>query len=258
MNESAASARGAGTGAAPSVQVEGYEGPIDLLLELAQRQRVDLGRLSLIALIDQFVAKAEDPGLRVPLERRGDWVVVASGLVLLRSRLLVPASAAEAEAAEREAAAQLRQLDELARMRAAAAWLQRRPQLGRDLLPRGRIAPPETGRAQRHLAFLEALLVLLEGRAARPGAAPPLPPPPPLLLFRLADAMARLRALLAAEEAPLSAFLPPLPPPGPGQRTRARAAVASTFLAALELARDGGATLRQEADFAPILLRRAA
>ncbi|MFC7611903.1 segregation/condensation protein A [Teichococcus aestuarii] len=77
---------------APALSVEGFEGPLDFLLEMVRRHRVDLGRLSIVTLTDQFVAALEASAGRVPLERRTAWVVMASDLILLRSQLLTPAS----------------------------------------------------------------------------------------------------------------------------------------------------------------------
>ena len=78
--------------AAPVLHLEGFDGPIDLLLELAERQRLDLGRISLVALVDQFVAGCAQLAPHVMIERRADWLVMATRLVLLRSRLLFPAT----------------------------------------------------------------------------------------------------------------------------------------------------------------------
>ena len=90
--------------AAPVLHLEGFDGPIDLLLELAERQRLDLGRISLVALVDQFVAGCAQLAPHVMIERRADWLVMATRLVLLRSRLLFPATpeaAAEANSLRR-------------------------------------------------------------------------------------------------------------------------------------------------------------
>ena len=77
---------------APALHLDGFDGPIDLLLDLAEHQRIDLGRVSIVHLAEQFVAALARLGSHVPIERRADWVVMASRLVLLRSRLLFPDS----------------------------------------------------------------------------------------------------------------------------------------------------------------------
>jgi segregation and condensation protein A len=129
--------------AIPVLHLEGFDGPMDLLLDLAERQRIDFGRMSILALAEQFVAAMAQFGDRVTIERRADWLVMATRLVLLRSRLLFPESPAAAAAAERDAASELRRIDDLAELRAAAAWLGARPVLGQEVFTRG--APERQG-----------------------------------------------------------------------------------------------------------------
>ena len=74
----------------PVLHLDGFDGPMDLLLDLAERQRIDLGRISVVALVEQFVAAMDRLTTQVPVERRADWVVVATRLVLLRSQLMFP------------------------------------------------------------------------------------------------------------------------------------------------------------------------
>jgi segregation and condensation protein A len=140
----------AGTTGAPMLHLEGFDGPIDLLLDLAERQRIDFGRMSILALAEQFVAAMEQFGDRVAIERRADWLVMATRLVLLRSRLLFPESSAAAAAAERDAASELRRIDDLAEVRAAAAWFGRQPVLGQEVFTRG---APETQGVHRDAAY---------------------------------------------------------------------------------------------------------
>jgi segregation and condensation protein A len=153
----------------PVLHLDGFDGPMDLLLELAERQRVDFGRMSVLDLADQFVAAMEHLVGRVPIERRADWLVLATRLVLLRSRLLFPASPEEAVEAEQEADAEVRRVEGLAFVRAAAAWLSARPQLGaatrhRRLRPaRCESAFPGTWLCRAHRG--------LSGRAAGQGRA---------------------------------------------------------------------------------------
>lgn len=248
--------------AAPVLDVEGFEGPLDLLLEVARRQRLDLGRLSILDLTDQLVAALGAGEGRVPLERRGDWLVMAATLVLLKARLLAPPADPEAAArAGAEVVQRLARLGELARMRAAAAWLAARPQLGREVLGRGgglrdRPAPP---RAELVVAFLEATLAMLEGPdgQGRGEAAPAAWRPTPPELWRLGDALARVRRLLGEDAAggPLERFLPEIASDGPVAGLQRRAALASTLAAGLELARDGLVLAEQDAPFGPVRLR---
>ena len=114
----------------PVLHLDGFDGPMDLLLDLAERQRIDRGHMSILALAEQFVAAVERLVGKVALERRADWHVLAARLVLLRSRLMFLGSPEEAASAERDAAAELRRLETMAFVRAASSWLQARPQLG--------------------------------------------------------------------------------------------------------------------------------
>ena len=241
--------------ATPELHVDGFDGPIDLLLELAEQQRVDLGRVSIVDLAEQFVAALARLSSHVSLERRADWVVMASRLVLLRSRLLFPASPKAAAQAERDAAAELRRLAVLAVCRAAAAWLQAQPQLGTDVFARPQPVQPRDG---GYVALMEACLAVLRGRDGRADAAPVYRPAIPTL-WRVPDALARLRTLLSAHPAGglLQQFLPPLAPDEPDRRLATRAAIASTFVAGLELARNGTAQLDQGEIFGAIHLAAA-
>ena len=99
----------------PMLHLDGFDGPMDLLLDLAERQRIDFGRMSVRALAEQFVAAFEQLADRVAIERHADWLVMATRLVLLRSRLLCPESPVAADAAQRDAAAELRRIDDLAK-----------------------------------------------------------------------------------------------------------------------------------------------
>jgi segregation and condensation protein A len=237
--------------AIPVLHLDGFDGPMDLLLDLAERQRIDLGRMSVLALAEQFVAAMERLVDRVPLEQRADWLVMATRLVLLRSRLLFPASPEAAAEAERDATAELRRIDALAQMRAAAGWLQARPQLGQDIFARPAAkAPPSDG---GYVALMEACLVVLRGRGGRPEAAPVYQMVVPDL-WRVSDALDRIRFTLAEhpEGGNLTLFLPAVSAAATNRALRARAAVASTLLAGLELAKEGTLTLWQDTDFSTV------
>jgi segregation and condensation protein A len=235
---------------APILHLDGFDGPIDLLLDLAERQRFDLGRISIVALVDQFVAASLLVAAYVPIERRADWLVMAARLVLLRARLLWPATQAAADEAEREAEREVARLDELRVMRAAAAWLQARPQLGIDTFARGRSGPDR--RAASYMALMEACLTVLRGRDEQPTAAS-VYRPPRSEVFRIPETLDRLRALVAAltEPRPLEAFFPRVPAQAP---LLARSAVAATFMAALELCRAGEVGLAQAEPFGAIVV----
>lgn len=130
--------------ASPVLAVDGFEGPLDWLLEMARAKRIDLARLSIAALIEAFAcameaALARAPGAAAPdLARWAGWTVMAAQLTELRSRLLLPSDAPEARAAQAEAEALRREWVRRAEIAAAADWLERRPQLGFEVFARGR------------------------------------------------------------------------------------------------------------------------
>jgi segregation and condensation protein A len=247
-------------GTAPILSADGFEGPLDWLLEMVRAQKIDLARLSIASLIDSFctaldVALAASNGDSIQLGRWGDWLVMAANLALLRSRLLLPADPFEARAAEQQAEALRRQLVNRAQVAAAADWLERRNQLGHDIFTRGR---PETGLADRTgdiTELLRACLVVLQVPEEQVVTYRPRPPP----LWTVDDAMTRMRELLPglADGAPLAVFLPEIDHKGPTWELRCRAAVASTLVAGLEMAKTGDLHLDQETFWMPIHLQRA-
>lgn len=244
-------------GGPPVLSIEGFEGPLDFLLEMVRRHRVNLGEVSVGALCDQFVAALEMSGGRVPLDRQADWVVMASELVRLKAQLLMPVTPDAAVAAEEEADRKLRQWEELRVMRAAAAWLAARPQLGREVFARG--DRPRAARPQAELvvAFLEATLAWMEPRTEARGEEVPVYRPSPPDVWTLPEALAPLRAWLLAQPDGGELWSLGLGGDALASPLRRRSAVASTFLAGLELARQEEATLRQDQAFGPILVAAA-
>jgi segregation and condensation protein A len=231
----------------PTLHLDGFDGPMDLLLDLAERQRIDLGQMSILALAEQFAAALEALGGRVPIERRADWVVLATRLVLLRTRLLFPASPEAAADAEREAQAEIQRIEEMQVMRAAVAWLQARPQLGFDVFAR---PPPEETREVGYVALMEACLVLLRGKPATEAfALPPVYRQVIPDLSRITDAIERIQKMLPdfPEGAPMVAFLPGIAEEDVNRSLKARGAVASTFVAGPELAKQEALTIDQAA-----------
>jgi segregation and condensation protein A len=210
---------------------------MDLLLDLAERQVVDLGKMSIVALAEQFAAALEALGGLVPIEQRADWVVLAARLVLLRARLLYPANPEAAADADREAQVELRRIEEMRVIRAAVSWLQARPQLGQDVFLRP--APAES-REVGYVALIEACLVLLRGRPATEAFVPS-PTYRQVIpdLWRIGDAIERIQQLLPdfPDGAPMTAFIPGIPVADTNRTIKARAALASTFVAGLELAK---------------------
>ena len=244
----------------PHLRVEGFEGPLDFLLEMVRRQRVDLGPLSILRLTDQLVEAIENSGGGIRLERRADWLVMASQLLLLKAQLLAPASPEAAEEAGAEARRRLEQLDELARMRAGVEWLAARPELGREVFARGQGAPaPPRPQAELYVAFLEATLAMLEDREGQGAEAPPTYRPAPPDLWRVSDAMLRIAELLQEHPGglPLERCVPVVTPMASDRPLRLRAAVASTLVAGLELARERALNVRQDEPFGSITVETA-
>ena len=243
---------------APVLSAEGFEGPLDWLLEMARAHKLDLAKLPIAALIQSFVealeaALARSDGQPPVLSRWGDWLVMAATLTQLRSRLLLPADAAEAKAALSQAEALRRQLVSRERMRAAADWLEARPQLGREVFARGR---PERRPARRGgdvTDLLQACLKLLQVPEEMAAVYRPRPSP----LWRVSQAIARIESLLAEQTdgASLGAFLPAVSADVADREMRCRAAVASTLVAGLELARQGRVSLGQEGEWGEISVR---
>ena len=256
--------RQASPAAAPVLFVDGFEGPLDWLLGLARTRRIDLARLSIVALIEAFeaalTAALATPDLRPDLLGRwGDWLVMAADLTLLRSRLLVPVDAAAVQDAQEEAERLRQLLLGRAAIGRAADWLEARSQLGRDVFGRGRLdgaGGVQAGRTGDITALLRACLVAI--RLPGDGGALYQVPGPPF--WSLADATKRIRAMLrlvGEEGAGMEAFLPEVPEAVPERDLRCRVAVAGTFLAGLELTRDGSVTVEQERAWTAIQMRRA-
>jgi len=236
-----------------TVRIDGYEGPLDLLLDLARAQKVDLAKLSIVALVDQYLLVIAD-AQALRLELAADWLVMAAWLAWLKSRLLVPDPDADEAALSPEAlAGQLAErLAELERMRVATGWLNRQPQLGQEVWARG---APESFTVEYRTglsADLPALLAAYGGVLRRLAAQRPYRPKP-RRLWTVQDAVQRLGVLLGTMPswAMLSRFLPE----GLSDPVERRAATASTLIASLELARDGRLDLRQDRAFGPVMLK---
>ncbi len=232
------------------LKLDGFEGPLDLLLELARAQKVDLARISILALVEQFLAVIEG-ARRVRLELAADWLVMAAWLTWLKSRLLVP-QLGESEEAETAADILAARLIDLQTIREAARWLGQRPQLGWDVFARG--APEdfvETDRSKLR-ADLSGLLSAYLAARRRAGGRQQYRPKP-MLFFSVQNALERIGRMLGAvpDWASLEQFLPESLEDGLPRR----AAIAATLIAGLEMAKDGRLNLRQDEKFGPILMR---
>ncbi|MCC6984423.1 MAG: segregation/condensation protein A [Bauldia sp.] len=233
------------------IDVEGFEGPLDLLLSLARTQKVDLARISVAALAEQYLSYiAQIRGLK--LELAAEYLVMAAWLAYLKSRLLLPEPASDdSPSAEDLAEALTQRIRKLEAIRAAAAKLAARDRLGRDVFARG---APEQIAAITHPRYAASLYDLLSAyadqrkrtvqRSMRVGQR---------TVWSLGEARAILQKLIGriAEWTPLEVFLSPYLADAETRKT----VTASAFGASLELAREGKIELRQAAPFAPIHLR---
>lgn len=234
------------------LEIDGFEGPLDLLLTLAQGQKVDLRRISILQLAEQylrFVAEAQ----RLRIELAADYLVMAAWLAFLKSRLLLPRTDTDDGPSAEEMAARLaRQLARLEVIRRAAAQLMAQDRLGQQIFVRGM---PEATAQRKQVTWEVTLGDLLKayGRLqTRKNYEPLHMQRAPVLT--LEAAFERLSDLLGGgvDWALLVHFLPAA---WTETAERRRSAVASTFAAALELARRGELQLRQAAPFAPLYLR---
>ena len=237
-----------------TVDVDGFEGPLDLLLELARRQKVDLSRISVLALAEQYLLFIE-AARKLRLELAADYLVMAAWLAFLKSRLLLPAPprAAEPDAAEL-AEALANRLRNLEAIRKAAEFLMRRPRLGRDVFARG---SPEAVAVARRAAYEAGLYDILSAyaRQAQKHARATV-----RLKTRSVWSLAEARETLArliGQAFDWTAFDEWLIEACADPKMR-RSARASSFSASLELVREGKIELRQEKAFAPIWIRAAA
>jgi segregation and condensation protein A len=239
------------------LRLDGFEGPLDLLLELARGQKLDLGGISIVALVDQYLAVIEQArGLR--LEIQADWLVMAAWLAWLKSRLLLPKEETAGDDPEALAGRLTDRLAALEQMRAGAAWLAARPQLNREVFPRG---APESLTVEDRSGLRADLPALCQAYVAARRRALARRPyrPKPRRLWTVGEAIGRLRRVLG--ELPSWAVLQRFLPEGEAlaelDTVERRAALASTLIAGLEMARGGAVELRQDRAFGPILLRRA-
>ena len=253
--EPAAARAGDGT---PLLALDGFNGPLDHLLTMARAQRINLADIPLVALVEQLSAALQQAPATTALARKGDWVVMTAWLLQLRSVLLLPADAPENQTATTEAGELRNRLAGLQAMQALALWLDRRPQLGRDVFARGapemRGMSVEASQAIDVVEFLWASMALFD--AAGTADTTTVYRPPFADLFRVPASIARVRARLAERHGtePLEAFLPALPREAKDRALLARSALSSTFLAALELTRDGEVRLEQDAESRAITL----
>jgi segregation and condensation protein A len=234
-----------------TVDLDGFEGPLDLLLELARRQKVDLAKISILELANQYLAFVE-AARKVRLELAADYLVMASWLAYLKSRLLLPeppkAEAVEAAGLAEALALRLKRLGDLRR---AADTLMNRSRLGRDVFARGAPEGLSTRKAVTWEASLYDLLAAYATQSQKHARARI--QMKVRRVWSLSDARDALTRMIGAisdwtsMESWLIAYVV-----DPRQR---RSATASSFSASLEMVREGLIELRQDATFAPIWVR---
>lgn len=236
------------------VDVAGFEGPLDLLLALARTQKVDLARISILALADQYLAFIEDVR-RGRLELAADYLVMAAWLAYLKSRLLLPVPPQEPGPTAAELAdAFARRLRHLERIRRAAAELMARTQLGRDVFPRA-LPPSEpapTGPVTYTATLFDLLSAYARQRQVRALSQVTLKV---RAVWSLAEARGRLERLLGVgmvgDWMRLDQFLLDFTVEPELRAT----ALASSFSASLEMVREGALDIRQDGAFGPLWLR---
>jgi segregation and condensation protein A len=235
------------------VTVDGFEGPLDLLLALARNQKVDIAKISVLQLADQYLEFIESARGR-NLELAADYLVMAAWLAYLKSRLMLQqAPSAEGEPTADELASLLRwRLQRLDIMREAAARLMARDRLGREVFARGAPEPMKVVKLTTHTDTLYDLLTSyatervrkLGGKTYRPAMAP---------VLQIEEARARLERMLGRiGNWNLLTSLLPFEWSGGFRR---RSALASTLLACLELARDGKIEIRQLKPFDDVYVK---
>ncbi len=235
------------------VDVDGYEGPLDLLLTMARTQKVDLRKVSVLGLAEQYLGFVEK-ARHLRIELAADYLVMAAWLAFLKSRLLLPPDPADEGPSGEDLAAHLAfQLERLQAMRDAAARLMARDQLGRDFFVRG---IPENVARTRRVSYSATLMDLMQAYArlrTRDEFRP-------FVLDRdavmtMEEALDRLRGLIghAGDWTDLVSYLPAGWEIDPARR---RSATAANFAATLQLAKEGDLEIRQGDTFAPIQIRK--
>ena len=234
------------------VDVEGFEGPLDLLLTLARQQKVDLAKISILALADQYLAFIEE-ARKMRLELAADYLVVAAWLAYLKSRLLLPEQhPAEGLSAEEMANALALRLRRLEAIRKFAEQLMNRPQLGRDIFERGQ---PEPIAEIKHPQWSATLYDLLSAYASRRQIqSRSVVRVAKRTVWSLAEAREALERLIgqSMDWSPLDQYLVAYLTDPAMHAT----VLASSFAAALEMIREGRLEAHQQGAFSPLYLRK--
>ncbi len=232
-----------------TLDIDGWEGPLDLLLALARNQKVDLREISILELVQQYLKYIADAQI-LKLELAADYLVMAAWLTYLKSGLLLPKDP-EVDPSPEELALRLQmRLERLNAMREAGARLLARDRVGRDVFARG---APEGLRVVKERQWQAEYYDLISAysRVKRRNA-PAIHIVKQRMVMTLEDALARVSLMLgeAIDWTDIREFLPS----GASPELR-KSALASSFLAALELARQGKLVMEQEESFAPLKLK---
>ena len=234
------------------VDVEGFEGPLDLLLTLARQQKVDLAKISILALADQYLAFI-DEARKMRLELAADYLVMAAWLAYLKSRLLLPEQhLAEGLTAEEMANALALRLRRLEAIRKFAEQLMNRPQLGRDVFERGQPEPiAEIKHPQWSATLYDLLSVYASRRQIQSRSVVRVAK---RTVWSLAEAREALERLIgqSMDWSPLDQYLVAYLTDPAMHAT----VLASSFAAALEMIREGRLEAHQQGAFSPLYLRK--
>jgi len=234
-----------------TLDLSGWEGPLDLLLSLARAQKVDLREISILTLVDQYLEYLQQAGA-INLEQAADYLVMAAWLAYLKSGLLLPKREQEDPDPEELALRLQQRLQRLNAMREAGARLMARDLIDRDVFARG---CPEGLATDKRTAWQARLYDVLDAYArVNARTVPTLHQVTQRPVMTLEAAMLRIEAMLGqiVDWTAIAAFLPR--DGNPGYR---RSALASTVVATLELARRGRVEIRQDHAFGPLLFRAA-
>ncbi|WP_066796464.1 segregation and condensation protein A [Sphingomonas soli] len=235
-----------------TIDIDGWEGPLDLLLALARTQKVDLRQLSILELVDQYIAFVNE-ARALRLELAADYLVMAAWLAYLKSGLLLPRNPEESPSPEELALRLQLRLERLNAMREAGARLVARDRLGRDIFRRG---APEGLRVLRKANWEAEIydLIAAYGRiSAR--TRPVMHVVAVRDVMTLEEAIERVSTLIGSrvDWTTIESFLPE-----GATGTYRKSALASSFVAALELAKQGRVELQQKSAFAPLYLKASA
>ncbi|WP_430413961.1 segregation and condensation protein A [Parasphingorhabdus sp.] len=232
-----------------TLNIDGWEGPLDLLLALARNQKVDLREISILALVQQYLNYIAD-AQTLKLELAADYLVMAAWLTYLKSGLLLPKDP-EIDPSPEELALRLQmRLERLNAMREAGARLFGRDRIGRDVFPRGN---PEGLKILKNRQWQAEYYDLISAYSrVKMRSQPAVHIVKQRMVMTLEDALARVSMMLgeAIDWMDIRDFLPP----GASPELR-KSALASSFVAALELARQGKLVMEQEKSFASLRLK---